>query len=288
METWLIWALISAIAGGLYNFSYKVIAERKYDTNLSATYSYLTATILSWVFCIYSGSFFVSYDVFLVTLVLSFINISFFYISVISRVESMKNIDTVIFYPLYKTFWPIIVTAISLLYFQEFLTFKESLWILVGITIPLMLITKTENRIQKNLKLWVILVIVTAFVTSISSAMTKMVYTLWWSPEIFLFSWLFIGTIYSMLAYNFHGKKNIHKYQTHWILKFSILAWCIHAFAFYSFILAMQWNLAIVFTINSFSILVPIVLSIIFYWEHFNLKKWIVIALSIVSILLFI
>lgn len=288
MEIWIIWALLSAITGWLYNFTYKVIAQRQYDTNLSAIYSYLTATILAGVYCFYTNAFFVSYEMLTITLILSFINISFFYISVITRVESMRNIDTVIFYPLYKTFGPIIVTLISLLYFQEYLSFKESIWILVGITIPLLLITKTENRIQKNLKLWIMLVLVTAIVTSVSSAATKMVYTLWWSPELFLFTGLFWWTLYSLLAFFFHGRKNRHKYKTDWILKFSIFAWCIHVLAFFTFIKAMIWNLAIVFTINSFSILIPIILSIIFYGEHFNLKKGIVIALSIVSILLFI
>jgi len=284
----MIWALLSAITWWLYNFSYKVIAQRKYDTNLSTTYSYFTATILAGIYCIYSWSFFVSYDIFLITLFLSFINISFFYVSVISRVESMRNIDTVIFYPLYKTFWPIIVTAISLLYFWEYLTFKEAIWIVVGITVPLMLITKTENRMQKNLKLWVLLVLVTAVVTSISSAATKMVYILEWSPDIFLFTWLFLWTIYSMIAYHFYWRKKKYNYKTKWILKFSIIAWTIHVFAFYTFLMSMTWNFAIAFTINSFSILIPIILSIIFYGEHFNLKKGIVIALSIISILLFI
>jgi uncharacterized membrane protein len=284
----MVWALLSAVIGWLYNFSYKVIAQREYDTNLSATYSYITATILAWIYCMYKEAFLVSYDVFFITLILSFINISFFYISVISRVESMKNIDTVIFYPLYKTFWPLMVTAISLLYFGEYLSFKESMGIIIGITIPLMLITKAEDRIQKNLKLWVLLVLLTAVVTSVSSVATKMVYIKWWSPEIFLFISLFLGTIYSMIAYQIHWKNRKNKFKTEWILKFSIIAWIIHVFAFLTFIKAMIGNMAIVFTINSFSILVPIILSIIFYGEHFNLKKGIVIALSIVSILLFI
>jgi len=288
METWIIWALLSAITWWLYNFSYKVIAQRQYDTNLSTTYSYLTATILAGIYCIYTQAFYVSYDIFFTTFILSFVNISFFYISVIARVESMKNIDTVIFYPLYKTFWPIIVTCISLLYFWEYLSLREAFGILVGITIPLLLITKTENRIQKNLKLWVLLVLVTAIVTSVSSAATKMVYVLEGSPAIFLFTGLFWWTIYSMLAFLVHGRKKKHKYKTDGILKFSVLAWIIHVFAFFTFIEAMVGNMAIVFTINSFSILIPIILSIFFYGEHFNMKKGIVIALSIISILLFI
>lgn len=288
MEIWVFYAIISALTGWLYNFSYKVIAQRKYDTNLSATYSYVTATLLAWIYCLYKESFSISYDIFFITLLLSFINISFFYISVISRVESMKNIDTVIFYPLYKTFWPLIVTAVSILYFWEYLSPKEVLWIAIGITIPLMLITKTENRIQKNLKFWILLVALTAIVTSISSASTKMIYVQGWSPEIFLFTSLFLWTVYSLIGYQFHWKKNHHKYKTEGILKFSILAWIIHVFAFFTFIIAMSGNMAVAFTINSFSILVPIILSVIFYGEHFNLKKWIVIALSIISILLFI
>ncbi len=288
METWVFYAILSALTGGLYNFSYKVIAQRKYDTNLSATYSYVTATFLAGVYCFYKWSFNLSYDIFLTTLFFSFINISFFYVSVISRVESMKNIDTVIFYPLYKTFGPLIVTAVSILYFWENLSFKEAIGIAIGIMIPLMLITKTENRIQKNLKLWILLVLLTAVVTSFSSAATKMIYVIDWSPEVFLFTSLFLGTIYSLIWYQFHGKRNHHKYKTEWILKFSFFAWIIHVFAFFTFIMAMSGNMAIAFTINSFSILVPIILSIIFYGEHFNMKKWMVIALSIVSILLFI
>jgi uncharacterized membrane protein len=50
----------------------------------------------------------------------------------------------------------------------------------------------------------------------------------------------------------------------------------------------MEWNLAIVSTITSFSILIPIVLSVIFYKEKMTYKKAFVIFLSIISIILFI
>lgn len=288
METWIFYAVLSALTGGLYNFTYKVIAQRKYDTHLSTIYSYATATFLSGIYCFYIGAFDISYNMFWVTLLFSLINITFFYISVISRVESMKNIDTVIFFPLYKTFGPILVTIISLSVFQEHLSMRDALWIIIGITVPLMLITKTENRIQKNLYLWVMLVILTAVVTAISSAATKMVYVKDGSPEVFIFTSLFLWTLFSLCAYYFHSKKSHKKYERHGIHGFSIGAGFIHVLAFFTFVKALEWNLAVAFTINSFSILIPIILSIIFYGEHFNLKKWIVIVLSIVSILLFI
>jgi multidrug transporter EmrE-like cation transporter len=66
---------------------------------------------------------------------------------------SLRNIDTVIFFPLYKTFSPILVTIISFFFFQEMLTMKEFFGILLGIAVPLMLITSHEEKRQTNLKL---------------------------------------------------------------------------------------------------------------------------------------
>ena len=58
--------------------------------------------------------------------------------------------------------------------------------------------------------------------------------------------------------------------------------------SFLTFTKAVEWNLAIVYTINSFSILVPIILSVIFYKEEMTYKKAFVIFLSVISMLLFI
>jgi len=34
MEAWILFALASAIAAGLHNFMFKIVAERNYDPNL--------------------------------------------------------------------------------------------------------------------------------------------------------------------------------------------------------------------------------------------------------------
>lgn len=289
MENYIFWSILSALVGGLYTFTHKVIAERNYDTNLSNIYGYSTATVLAFFYCISVWAFQVSLQQFLYTLVFAFINLAFFYFSILTRVESMKNIDTVIFFPLYKTFWPIIITLVSILGFSEVLSPKEALGIITGITVPLLLITKTEHRIQKNLYLWISLVIVTALATSISSVAVKMVYIFQGNSDLFLFLGLLFWIIFSSSFYHFRSKKHIHKaYKKEGIIPFSIIAWVLHFWGFITFIKAMDGNLAIAFTINSFSILIPIILSIIFYKEHFNFRKGCVIVLSIISILLFI
>ena len=288
MELWIIYAILSAIAAGLYNFTYKVITQRNYDTHVVNIYTYAFSTIVFWLYCIYTWAFNTWFDVFLYIAIFSLINTFFFYLSIVSRVESMRNIDTVVFFPLYKTFGPIIVTCIGYFFFQESLSPRELLWIIIGIMIPLLLITKSENIIQKNLYFGVFLVIVTAVLTSISAASAKMVSVESLSLELFMFIGVFIWTIISLMSYYLHSKRSHKVYNFTGIHKFSLISGIFHTLSFFFFVHAVTWNFAVAFTINSFSILIPIILSIIFYWEHFNLKKWMVIVLSIVSILLFI
>ncbi len=287
METWILYALASAFIGGFYAFSFKVIAQRNYDTYLSTIYSYGIATILSWLLLIYSGNIPEIGTVFFLVGFMGFINIFFYSTSILTRVESMRNIDSVIFFPLYKTFWPIMVTTVSVFIFQEHLSWREIMGIIFGILVPLMLLTKSENHIQKNLWKGVIFVVITSILTSISSIIPKFIHVWNYDIELFIFTSFLFGMMFSVVGYLFHSKKSDKKYRTHQIAPFSMVVGMIHFLAFYTFMRAISGNLAIAFTINSFSILVPIILSIIFYGEHFNLKKGIVIGLSIISILLF-
>jgi len=239
------------------------------------------------VYLLFHGTIFTQQEILWVW-IFAFINSLCFNISILTRVESMKNIDSVIFFPLYKTFGPLFVTSISLLFFWETLTIKETLWIILGICVPLMLITKTENRIQKNLFFGIVMMLVTVIFSTMSASSAKLTAFSGYSLDLFLFFTFFMGMSMSFLAYKFTSIKNTKVYNTQWLIKFCIGVWIVHIASFFFFAKALIWNFAIVFTINSFSILIPIILSIIFYGEHFNLKKGIVIALSIISILLFI
>ena len=287
MEPFIAWAIISALTSGVYNFWFKIITERWYSTYYSTLWSYSVAALLSFIFLVFDGfSGFQNISIPLLVF-FAFWNIFFFYLSVISRIESMKNIDNVIFYPLYKTFWPIWVTLVSLFYFWEMLSWREALGILAGICVPLLLITKTETRRQKNLFLWVVFILITAFFTTISPIFVKLSNNAWFDTMTYVFLNFFIGIFFSYAGHMFEKKKLKKTMNQSGIYKFALVIWFFHFLTFYSFTKAFEGNIAIAFTINSFAILIPIILSIIFYGEHFNLKKWIVIVLSIISILLF-
>lgn len=286
METWLIYAICSIFAAWLYNFTHKVAAEKNYDISLMNIYSYVITIVVTGIYLIFNNNVLVI-DSLIMLLIFSFFNWLFFFISIFTRIDSMKNIDTVIFFPLYKTFWPIIVTLISLLYFWETLTITEIVWIIVGITVPLLLLTKTENKIQKHLFKWVILIIITAILTAITSAISKEIMIREYSVTLFMFFVSFFWLLFSQITY-ISQKKKKKIYNDDWIIKFSIISGILYLISFFLFISALKWNLAVVFTINSFSILIPIILSIFVYKEHFSFKKWLVILLSIVSVVLFI
>ena len=285
MEIWLIYAIISAISAGFYAFMAKVMAERKYNISLAMIYAYFLSAILSGVYYFYfkQGAF-VNWKL---VLYLAIGNSLFYFISTVARVKGLKHIDTVIFFPIYKVIGPVLITIISFFYFSENLNIKEGLGILIGIFIPLLLITQTEQLIQKNLKKGIIFIIITAICTSISSFFSKQVLTNDLNVESYVFISMLAGIFFSFISYKFIQKNNSHDNKKGLVFFASILA-ITHLISFLTFTKALIGNLAVVYTVNSFSILVVVILAIFFYKEHFSFKKGIVIILSIISILLFI
>lgn len=289
METWLIFAILSALTAGVYNFSFKISSEISYNSSLISIYSYIFVTIFSLIYLIVEWIIkgFLFENLFLL-IILAWLNALFFFFSILSRIDALRNVHTVIFFPIYKTIWPILITFISLFFFKETLELKEIIWIIIGITIPLLLITKAEWKIQNNLKKWIFLIILTSIFTAISSSFAKGWMSAWFDPILFsLATWIW-WFIFSLSTYNLTKNRDKKIYKKEWLIRFSILSWFLHFVSVVTFFYALHWNFAIVFTVNSFSILVPIILSVIFYKEHFSLKKAIVILLSIISILFFI
>lgn len=120
MEAWLIFAILSIFAAWLHNFSMKIAAIRDYNVSIINRYSYFL-WIIFWLSIYLFTSDLNILSNFFPSLILAFLNALFFTFSLFSRVKSMQNIDTVLFFPLYKTFWPIIVTIISLLFLKNYL-----------------------------------------------------------------------------------------------------------------------------------------------------------------------
>ncbi len=288
METWVLYAIFSLFTAGIFNFGYKVITKRWYNTSYTSFFTYLSAAFFSGLYYLYT--YWDSLYVFswYIILFFAFGNTFFFFLSTLSRVKALYNVDTVIFFPIYKTFFPILMTIFSFFILNENLNWKEFLWIIFWIAVPLLLITKSENVLQKNLKLGLILIILTSIFTAIATIFSKILILKELNLDFFIFVALLVWTFFSAVSYKIFDKKSKQSYSKKGIFPFAIALWFIQFISFYTFAYALKWNLAIVVTINSFSILIPIILSVIFYKEEMTRKKAFVIFLSIVSVILFI
>jgi len=179
------------------------------------------------------------------------------------------------------------MTLLSVFYFWEYLNSKEFIGIIVGVSIPLFLINKSEKKVQNNLKLGLFYIIVTTVTAWVGSFFSKILHSNDLDIDLYMFIWFLSGIFIAGINYKL-GQKKWKVYSTKGVYRLWVVLWIITFFSMYTYTYALAWNLAIAVTINSFSILIPIILSVIFYKEEMTWKKALVIWLSIVSVILFI
>ncbi|MEZ4103938.1 MAG: DMT family transporter [Candidatus Paceibacterota bacterium] len=214
-------------------------------------------------------------------------------LAAIMKVHALRHIDSTIYFPLFKLLSPGLAIVIGILWFKESFSSTEWFGMILGLTVPLMLISKAENGRQNNLKLGLIFVVLTAFTSALAAALSKFVIdagTLVIIGLLYSSLGVFLGTALTIIlkqgirpAFN-HIKNDT---DTGLVIHATSRAILI-AMSFY-FILYAYFaggTLGVVQTIHSLYILIPIVLSVIFYNEHWNLQKAAAIALSILSLML--
>jgi len=285
MELWFIYALSSVVTTGLQVFIHKMAVERGYTPTVMTIIGDATLIVLAIITLLFVGS---DTNQWGQGILFAAATGLIYVVSMLMRMESLKHIDTAIFFPLYKTLSPLFALVIGILFFQEWFTIKEVFGMGLGIIVPLLLIHKGEQARQNNLRKGLVLLSATAGLTIIAQAFAKHGTSLFGS--IFLF--VAISTTFSMIGgliiHNFFKKKQGIKKEDFSDKK--ILAWAslggVFQFLSYSSVMMAYktGSLAIVYTINSFYILIPIVLSIIIYKEHWNARKAFAIGLSIVAL----
>ncbi len=84
---------------------------------------------------------------------------------------------------------------------------KEFLGIVCGILVPLGLVTKAENKIQKNLFLGIALMALTAILTSVTGTTAKSLMNLHLSMAVYLFARGVFGMLFSSIIWKVKSKK---------------------------------------------------------------------------------
>lgn len=289
MEIWFLLAVASAVTGGVGAFTHKVAAARNANIAVLNTYSsVISATILFFCTWYFAGF---SYFWTLSTLV-AFIGAFTYLFTLILKVESLKEIDSAIFFPLYKVSGPLITIILGIVLFNESFSKMEWFGLILSLLVPLMLINRSENLRQKNLLRGLYILFTASIIGAVSITFFK------YGTDISQNVWLYLLVSDVFLAFSSilvllrkYKSKTVKYIQSETSLE-SIKLFSVMGLAQFGgaatmiFAFAGGGALGIVYTINSLYILIPIVLSIIFYNEHWNLRKAIAIFLSIAALAL--
>lgn len=205
------------------------------------------------------------------------------------RIESLKYIDSVIYFPINKVLGPLIVLIGGIVFFKDSLTVLQYIGIIASISVPLLLVSSTEKHRQNNLRLGIIFLVVSTLLTAGSTLFTKQALVDTSTVSFVLSIGQIAGTISSLaILLKQHGREfrktlNLDFREIYLGVIGGILAF----FSSYSLLKALSMGLiSIVYTIHAHYILVPIVLSIWWYREHINVRKVAAVALSFLAIAL--
>ena len=273
----------------IFWFLQKVEVENNLNRDSFIFYAHMWMLVFALFFSLFPwANISFSLDVILFTSFISLIYVTVFKL----RLIALKHLDTSTYFINFRIISSIVLLFAGQLFFSEHINFKEYLGVFLWFIIFILLLPHSKTHIHKeNIKKWFIYLVLWALWISLLWLIQKRFTQVSIELLSFLFfSWIFWGILslifrdkkYSVKQV-LHIEKRKDKFFLIWVwVVFSVSCW----FNLQS--VANWWDVAIVYKIVSYSIFIPIILSIIFYKEKITLKKFLAFVLTIVSIWLFV
>lgn len=291
MELWFLMTVIAALASGIGSFTLKVVAKHGYDSELYIFYSAVFSILLSIpIALVVTGWHEVSWW----ALLCAFVGGIVAAVVGIMKVYALRYIDTTIYFPLYKLLSPLLVIIGGVFLFVEQFSLLEWIGLIMGLLVPLLLITPAEHRRQNNLLLGLVLVGITGVLSALVAIFNKYAVDLSGGDVYWISASAALGIALgaTLVALNKRGwHSHLRSFREHttkrllWVSWWRSLLMCT-AFVLYLYGLSLGGELGIVYTIYSLSILVPIIMAIFYYKEHWNVQKVAAIVLSVAALAL--
>jgi drug/metabolite transporter (DMT)-like permease len=289
MELWFVLTIFGMLLAGVSNFIFKLVAKNNLDSEIFSLAGGVTSILFLVPLVFLFDTFYVENVV--AVLIMFVASIAAAFIGV-WKVYALRFIDTTIYFPLFKLLSPLVAILLGVLLFSESFSGYEWFGLGLGLAVPLLLITKSEKGRQNNLLYGLLLVGVTGTLSAAVAAAHK------WATDlsanaITLTLVASVGIIFgSFLAMVIKRgiSAGINHIQTVEQKKKIIIWATIRSVVVSSSVVLILYaytlggSLAIVHTIHSMYILIPIILAIIFYNEHWNWQKAVAIGLSVVSL----
>lgn len=188
-------------------------------------------------------------------------------------IEWLKFVETSLFLPIHKIIQIFLSFLVWMFLFQEYLDLTWLIAIWIWILVVLLLTSKENKKIQIDYKKWIFFLLLSNLMIIMSSSINKYITSLWFDIVNYMFlSWIF-WSLYMLIS-----KKNIYKIEKKCSIKkeikLGLLKWFLSFFWFLFFLSALkQGPFVLVQMINTSSIFIPIILSVIIYKEEVNFKK---------------
>jgi drug/metabolite transporter (DMT)-like permease len=277
--------IASTVLGGIAMFTSKMIAVHKGDTAVNSFLQYSVSGVIALCAFVMNP-----------VVPAAWASITFF--AVVSgvmhgvgnmvRTNALHYIDSTIYFPLNKVLGPLFVFVCGVLLFKESLTQAQLFGVVLSLCVPLLLITASEHHRQNNLQRGLIFVVISTLLTAGSMLFVKAGAEAAESQIFMMLVSQIGGTFISYLAYAQQHKKHLSlRSVSSKHLLIGATSGVAGGLSFYLLLLAFHSGyISLVYTIHAHYILIPIFLSVWWYGEHINLRKFAAVVLSCVTLTL--
>jgi uncharacterized membrane protein len=278
------WTLLATFFAGLHIFAGKVVAHKRLNSALNSVISYLMAIPVFGCVLYFSGQGLPMY--WMEVMLLGICAGLAYGLSAYARIEALKYIDSVIFFPLSKIIGPFLAVCGGVFFFSETLTTMNVIGVALSLCVPLLLLQKGEHVRQGNLKQGLILMLLATVTATMTVLVAKGALTI--SNGIFFY--MLVVNIAGLVASatllkngeRKEGKLYVHTRDDYF---FGVVSGILGIASYVSLMTALSYGkVSLVYTIQAHYIVIPIVLSVWFYKEHMDARKFAAVLLSLVAI----
>jgi len=289
METWMMYDLWASIVIGIGGFLQKIETERKLSKNSFLVYTHLWIIIGSLLYILISGGTIV----FDWRIILPALWISTIYVIVFKyRLKSLDYLSSSSYFINYRIFSSILLLIFGQILYQENISINEYIWIVLWFIIFYLLIEK-KDKSETISQMWKWYMYLWVWVIGISLIWVLqkqfVLLQLDFASYIF-FSWVNATLLPLLLKSKNESFRDIFYIKETPDKLLLLCSGLLAPFGLLFNVLAVDagGDMWIVYKIVSYSLFIPIILSVIFYKEKITFKKLLAFVLTVASIWLFI
>ena len=289
IELWLIFALIALLIGGFKSFVLKISSEIKLNKNIMAIFINIFGFIFALFFFIFFGETNSSFIYPSLLIIFLAICDSLVYIFIVkTKLFALEYLSSSTLFINQKIFVSIVLIFSGLIFFDKGITTFQFIGFILGFFCFYLLLEKNQEKgLKKDMKKGLIFLAGVIIFISFSVIINQKVVLLNYNIFNYLVIVFFFGTLFSSFLFRKEFKTPKKFLEKKYLILGGITGMLGVSYTIFFLKALFEGNLAIVYKITSYSIFVPIILSILIYKEKVTPKKVVAFILTIISLWFF-